>query len=187
MDSNAVIEQQEDYTMSKWLQETLAWMKTLPRHEPESAALDGYEGPPATEVRYHHVQHGEPAQPPEPTPTPATSTPRGEIPIDEVKRMVAAKRRQMAAEREGREVRRRIRNEFARDLRYVLEDPPDGYAAALARQRGAEPEELDIYEDGPVPDGYSLALKKLGLPEPLPMVRDDDGIPLPYETALQCR
>ena len=108
-------------------------------------------------------------------------------PLAEVRAGVARVSREMAAEKEGRAVLRRVRNEAARDFEYLRQVPvTDGYSAALARLHGAEAK-VDIYEDGPVPDGYSLALKKLGLPEPLPMVRDDDGIPLPYETALQCR
>ncbi len=149
--------------MSKWLQDTLAWMRTLPRHEPDGAALGGYEGPPATEVRYHHVQHGEPARPPEPTLTPAPTPARGSIPIDEVKRMVAAKRREMQAEREAAATLRRIRNEDARVFKYLRQVPvTDGYKEALACLHSPEPE-VDIYKDGPVPNGYSIALAKRGI------------------------
>lgn len=85
-------------------------------------------------------------------------------PLSEVRAGVERVRREMRAEkaeREAERARRRVRNEIAA-----------AYRAVSSR---------------PVPDGYAEGLKTLGLPRPLPIVRDDDGIPLPYETALQRR
>lgn len=79
----------------------------------------------------------------------------------EVKAEVERVRREMAAERAAAATRRRARNEIAAAYRDV--------------------------SSRTVPDGYSEGLKRLGLPQPLPTIRDDDGIPLPYETALQRR
>ena len=84
-------------------------------------------------------------------------------PLAEVRAGVARVSREMAAEKEGRAVLRRVRNEAARDFEYLRQVPvTDGYSAALARLHGAEPE-VDIYKDGPVPNGYSIALAKRGI------------------------
>lgn len=104
---------------------------------------------------------------PDPPPTrdlyhsgPSTPAPR-RTDLAEVKAEVERVRREMAAERAAAATRRRARNEIAVAFQGV--------------------------SNRPVPDGYAEGLKKLGLPKPLPMLRDDDGIPLPYETALQRR
>ena len=127
------------------------------------------------------------ATPPHAPPTPARSA----TPPDVVRAMVQAKRAEMATEREGREVRRRVRNEIARDFEYVRQNPnPDGYSATLARLHGAEPE-LDIYQHGPVPDPYTLDLggeivprRADGTPVRLP---EGDDPPDGYTLALEAR
>jgi len=109
-------------------------------------------------------------------------------PLAEVRAGVARVRREMAAEKGGRAVLRRVRNEAARDFEYLRQNPnPDGYSAALARLHGAEPE-LDIYRDGPVPQPYSIALGEIvlrradGTPVRLP---EGDEVPAPYTLALE--
>jgi len=111
--------------------------------------------------------------------------------------MVQAKRAEMrreAAQRqtdaEGDEVRRRIRNEIARDFEYLRQNPvTDGYTAALARQHGPEPE-LDIYEHGSVPEPYAIALGEIvhrradGTPVRLP---EGDDPPDGYALASEAR
>jgi len=83
--------------------------------------------------------------------------------LDEVRAGVERVKREMQAEAEGRRVLRRVRNEDARVFKYLRQVPvTDGYSAALARLHGAEPE-VDIYKDGPVPNGYSIALAKRGI------------------------
>ena len=64
-------------------------MKTLPRREPQGAAWNGYEGPPADGVVFHHVEHGQPALAPSPVPQPSAPA-RTATPPEVVREMVAA-------------------------------------------------------------------------------------------------
>jgi len=167
--------------MSKWLESTLAWMRTLPRHEPQGAALDRYEGPPRSEVVFHNVQATEAL-------APAPSQPSTPTPLAEVRAGVARVKAQMQAEREGRDVLRRVRTEIARDFAYAVKyPPPDGYTLALA-EHGAPPE--DWQPDGGCPEPYTLALGEIvskrsdGTPVRLP---EGDAPPDGYALALEAR
>lgn len=117
---------------------------------------------------------------------PTAHTPH--TPIEEVRAMVKAKRAEMAAEREGREVRRRARNEIARDYAYAVNNPPPApYDLALA-ERGTVP--AVWYSDGGCPEPYTLALGEIvprradGTPVRLP---EGDDPPQPYTLALEAR
>lgn len=120
-------------------------------------------------------------------PTQSTPAPtRAATPPDVVRAMVEAKRAEMAAEREGRKVRRRARNEIARDYAYAVKNPPpEPYTEALAR-RGTVP--AVWYSDGGCPEPYSLALGEIvprradGTPVRLPQ---GDAAPLPHTLALE--
>jgi len=111
-------------------------------------------------------------------------------PLSEIRAGVERIRREVAAEKEGREVRRRVRNEIARDFEYVRQNPvTNGYSAALAPEHGSELE-LDIYQHGSVPQPYSLALGEIvprradGSPARLP---EGDDPPDGYALALEAR
>ena len=157
---------------ARWLQATTVGMLATAPKGPgiipaQYRAMADYEPAPV---------HSQPARPSAPTP------------LAEIREGVARVKREIAAEREGREVLRRLRNEIARDFRYLMRVPvTDGYTEALTRQHGPEPE-LDIYRDGPVPDPYTLKLGEIvakradGTPVRLP---GGDDPPDGYTLALE--
>ena len=111
-------------------------------------------------------------------------------PLAVVRTGIEKVRREMAAEREAAATLRRIRNEDARVFKYLRQVPvTNGYSEALARQHGSEPE-LDIYQHGPLPCPYTLALGEIvqrradGTPVRLP---EGDDPPDGYALALEAR
>ena len=119
---------------------------------------------------------------------PATATTK--TPLAEIRAGVERVRREMAAQKEGREVRRRARNEIARTFEYLRQNPvTNGYSEALARQHGSE-SEFDIYEHGAVPCPYTLALGGIFLRRTdgtVVRLPQGDDVPQPYTLALEAR
>ena len=176
-DTMAAVMAMDTDSYSRWLQKTTAGMLAT---APAGPGL-------RTEMRHFgDYEVADPGSDPA-TPSPA---PRASTPPEVVAALAAAKRREMQAEQEGREVRRRIRTEIARDFEYVRKNPvTNGYSEALARQHGTEPE-LDIYQHGPLPCPYTLALGEIvqrradGTPVRLP---EGDHPPDGYALALEAR